>query len=455
MRTKKLLPFWLGILMLLATNQIKADSIERGGACATLGVTWNVFVRDSIAYIADRGIVTTVNIIDPYNPWVIDSINGGPPIGALGMCVFDTVAYCNLTGIGTRFITLNISKPDSLNLLGWCPCPGAMGNPTGIVLKDTIIYLATGQAGVMQINVADPSQPDTIKSFSSITVVDLALVDTLLYAVGGLEGLKILNIADPLNPILLGSVPIPQANRGIFVVDTFAYVTRYGDGYGALLVVNVSNPTAPQIVASADNLKGDPCDVWIQSHYAYVAVEDFWFPGSLSKKHTQISANNTFAERADEEGGLRIVDISNPLNPTLIASYDTPHDPRGLFAVDTLIFIADQESLQILRHVGSGIAEKGEKEHPVCRDFQVYPNPFFGSITIKYNLPKQENVTLDIFDVTGRRVRTIFHGQKGAGLHAMQWNATDQEGIEVSSGIYILRIRIGSEVLSRTVILAK
>jgi hypothetical protein len=273
--------------------------------------------------------------------------------------------------------------------------------------------------------------------------------------VGGLEGLKILNMADPLNPILLGSVPIPQANRGIFVVDTFAYVTRYGDGYGALIVVNVSNPTAPQIVASADNLKGDPCDVWIQSHYAYVAAEDFWFPGSLSKKHTQISANNTFAERADEEGGLRIVDISDPLNPTLIASYDTPQTPRGVFAVDTLIFIADQESLQILRHVGSGIAEKGEKEHPVCKDFQVHPNPFFGSITIKYNLPKSENVKIDVFDVTGRCIKTIFYGHKKAGKHSIQWNAINREGIRVSRGIYILRLRMDSEVLSRTIVLAK
>jgi hypothetical protein len=174
-KMKKMSIIFLGLLFI--SPLLRADSIVRVGACATPGVTWNVVVRDSIAYIADRGIVTTVNIIDPYNPWVIDSINGGPPIGALGICVQDTVAYCNLTGIGTRFITLNISKPDSLNLLGWCRLSaGGMGNPTGIVLKDTIIYLATGDAGVMQINVADPSQPDTIKSFSSITAVDLALV---------------------------------------------------------------------------------------------------------------------------------------------------------------------------------------------------------------------------------------------------------------------------------------
>lgn len=459
MRTIKILPIWWGILMVLATNQIKADSIVRVGACATPGVAWNVFVRDSIAYIADRDMVTTVNIINPYNPSVIDFINGGPPIAALGIYPFDTVAYCNLTGIGTRFITINISKPDSLSLLGWCSLSaGGMGNPTGIVLKDTIIYLATGNAGVMQINVSDPSQPDTIKSYSSIAALDLFLQDTLLFIVGGFS-FKVLNVADPLNPFLLGSVPLPSTNRGVFVVDTFAYVTRYSeystDPFGYLVVINVSDPTDPQIVATSDNLKGKPCDVWVQSHYAYVAAEDFWYPENLSKKETRSTGfNHSFGGRADEEGGLRIVNISDPLNPTLIASYDTPQDPRGVFAVDTLIFIADQESLQILRHVGSGVEEE-KKQHLIDFDINVHPNPFFESITIRYNLPKPENATLDIFDVTGRCVRTIFHGQKGAGAHSMQWNATDQEGIKVSSGIYILRLRIGSEVLSSTIILAK
>ena len=54
-------------------------------------------------------------------------------------------------------------------------------------------------------------------------------------------------------------------------------------------------------------------------------------------------------EAADEEGGLRIIDISNPLNPILIAGYDTSGDPGGIFSIDTLAFIADYDNLQILR----------------------------------------------------------------------------------------------------------
>lgn len=429
-----------------------ADSIVRVGACATHGVTWNIFVKDTFAYVVDRSSTTIINASIPSNPWVVGATS---EVRALGIIVNDTVAYANSIGLINRFEIASVSDPTSPYRLGFCYLSaGGMGNPTGIVLKDTIIYLATGNAGVMQINVSDPSQPDTIKSYSTIAALDLALQDTLLYVVGG-SGLKVLNMVDPLNPILLGSVPVPNTNRGVFVVDTFAYVTRYGDGYGALIVVNVSNPTTPQIVASADNLKGDPCDVWIQSHYAYVAAEDFWFPGSLSKKHMRnTSSNNSFAQRADEEGGLRIVDISDPLNPTLIASYDTPHDPRGVFAVDTLIFIADQESLQILSHVGSGV-EEDKKKNFIDFDIKVHPNPFLESITIKCSLPKPENVTLDIFDITGRCVRTIYYGHKEAGTHSVQWNATNQEGFKVSSGIYILRLRIDSEVLSRTVILAK
>ncbi len=73
------------------------------------------------------------------------------------------------------------------------------------------------------------------------------------------------------------------------------------------------------------------------------------------------------------------------------------------------------------------------------------PNPFARRTTINYSLPGPMHVRLAVYDVRGRRVRTLVDGSKGAGLQAEQWDGRDQRGIEVGSGVYFIRLDAGSE----------
>ena len=72
---------------------------------------------------------------------------------------------------------------------------------------------------------------------------------------------------------------------------------------------------------------------------------------------------------------------------------------------------------------------------------QNYPNPFNGSTTIQYNLEKSMSISLSIYNLLGQKVRTIHSGIKEAGIHQFFWNATDDSGRELGTGIYILRIQ--------------
>jgi hypothetical protein len=76
-----------------------------------------------------------------------------------------------------------------------------------------------------------------------------------------------------------------------------------------------------------------------------------------------------------------------------------------------------------------------------------YPNPFNPATTIKYALPEASNVTLEIYNVVGQVVRTLVADHQNAGRYVVQWDATNESGHSLSSGIYFYRLQAGGEFL--------
>ncbi|MBP1654857.1 MAG: Subtilisin-like serine protease, partial [Bacteroidetes bacterium] len=71
---------------------------------------------------------------------------------------------------------------------------------------------------------------------------------------------------------------------------------------------------------------------------------------------------------------------------------------------------------------------------------QNYPNPFNPETRIAYGLPSQSGVTLRIFDMLGREIRTLVNGIQSAGRHESTWDGTDAAGRNVASGVYLYRL---------------
>ncbi|MBM3288149.1 MAG: T9SS type A sorting domain-containing protein [Candidatus Eisenbacteria bacterium] len=71
------------------------------------------------------------------------------------------------------------------------------------------------------------------------------------------------------------------------------------------------------------------------------------------------------------------------------------------------------------------------------------PNPFNPVTTIRYDLPKSSAVNLSIYDVTGRRVRTLVEGTLTPGSRSATWDGRDAGGNEATSGVYFYRIEAG------------
>ncbi|MBN1561963.1 hypothetical protein EH223_12460, partial [candidate division KSB1 bacterium] len=80
---------------------------------------------------------------------------------------------------------------------------------------------------------------------------------------------------------------------------------------------------------------------------------------------------------------------------------------------------------------------------------QNFPNPFNPATTIKYSLTQPSRVVLTIFSLTGRHVRTLVDEKQSVGVHACLWDASDDHGAKVSSGIYLYRLQVLDSELGR------
>lgn len=83
------------------------------------------------------------------------------------------------------------------------------------------------------------------------------------------------------------------------------------------------------------------------------------------------------------------------------------------------------------------------------------PNPFNPATEIAYSLPDAAHVTIEIFDVSGRRVKCLVNGYVHAGVHRTMWNGLDEGNKPVASGIYFYHMKAGKWARARKMILIR
>jgi hypothetical protein len=87
--------------------------------------------------------------------------------------------------------------------------------------------------------------------------------------------------------------------------------------------------------------------------------------------------------------------------------------------------------------------------------YQNHPNPARGTTAIRFDLARPAAVTLAVYDVAGRRVRTLADTSYPAGASEITWDLTADDGRAAAPGVYIYRLTAGGENLARRIVLAK
>ena len=109
--------------------------------------------------------------------------------------------------------------------------------------------------------------------------------------------------------------------------------------------------------------------------------------------------------------------------------------------------------------VGGDVAGGGNLLPRAFALAQNYPNPFNPSTTIRYQIPENAHdgapVSLEVFDLRGRKVRTLVGEDQAPGYYAVQWNGRGDHGERLASGIYLYRLSAGTFQETRRMLLVK
>ncbi len=88
-------------------------------------------------------------------------------------------------------------------------------------------------------------------------------------------------------------------------------------------------------------------------------------------------------------------------------------------------------------------------------DLNNFPNPFNPSTTISFELAQPSNVSLNVYNVLGRKVATLVDDNLDAGAHVIEWDSRDVGGTTVASGIYFYQLQVEDEVVTKKMMIVK
>ena len=111
---------------------------------------------------------------------------------------------------------------------------------------------------------------------------------------------------------------------------------------------------------------------------------------------------------------------------------------------------------KVLEDAPTSIAdEKTEKPLTSFQLYDNYPNPFNSSTIINYDVLKSDKVILKVYNLFGKEIKTLVHGNQAPGFQSVTWDGTDHLGDKVSSGTYIYTLHVDDHVQTKKMLYLK
>jgi hypothetical protein len=284
-------------------------------------------------------------------------------------------------------------------------------------VSGTLAYVAASDSGLLVIDVSDSKNPTRVGGFdTAVWAWDVVVSGDLAYIADG-WGLVIVDVSGPGNPESVGDYQIGPWSYGVYVSGDYAYLGNSTDG---LRVLDVSDPENPVSVGLCDT-PGYAGGVVVDGYIAFVA---------------------------DSEYGMQVIDVSNPYNPYIIKTLDTP----GIANRVAIKSGGDVALTGVGKDPGTGIQETAIPLRYTM--YQNIPNPFNPTTTIRYDVPVTGGrVTVRIYDVSGRLVRTLVDRVETPGEKRVVWYGRNDRGNSVATGVYFYRMTAPGFTMTKKMVL--
>ena len=161
----------------------------------------------------------------------------------------------------------------------------------------------------------------------------------------------------------------------------------------------------------------------------------------------------------DTSGPVRVDDAFTAFNGNLDTTFQLNDTIEQLIGMHYYSYgnykILPRNDNDIIGHVSVGIEDELQQ---IARQFtleQNYPNPFNPVTRIEFNVPKTSQVKVVVYDILGRQVKLLYNSMAPAGNHTIRWDATNEAGSPLGSGIYFYQLRSENVSLTKKMILLK
>lgn len=481
-------------------------SITLEGSCSLPGYPNRVTVSGNYAFIAnsttDQGGINVADISDPSSPVLVTTYPGfqtyiagkGNAVGATGgtegCLILDIIdptqpveAFAwplagftyqvavdgNLGYTGSNgFRVFDLTDMANPVQIGYDPTPGSLA-----AIKDTLaVYIPKSMTANNPVNImdiSDPAQPEKVGQYMApVMTWDLALKGYYAFVACWWDGFRVIDFSNPENPVLKahefgwynGAEPGVDFCyvQALDIYGDYLYLADYQpfaeEDTKGLYVFDISDPENPQFISRYALLTSSAQDIRAWGNYVYVAdgnggmevinVSDPFLPYTagycnLPDGATGVDISWPFVFLSDYIlGGVQVVDASMPELPFVTAYYQ----PSGCFAMGVTV----EENYAI---IGDGVAgfqvydllTATDIVDPASKytfDLSIFPNPSRGLREISFSLEQPSWVTLRILDIKGRELQVLGRQMFGTGQHSFLFS-----DLLLPPGIFFLEMSTG------------
>ncbi|MFW9923227.1 MAG: hypothetical protein ACFFDW_08085 [Candidatus Thorarchaeota archaeon] len=349
--------YTLGLFVFDITNKTNPDLVLTYNDIPRLN---DIFIIDHYALVTefDENKLFVLDLSNPVEPMIVTSL-------AINSRIMNSVINGNYmylsTNDGLRIVDISdITHPSIIGTLLISSGGGFL------TFDDNFLFVCKGDEGLDIIDVTTKSNPQIIATYNELgMLVKAAIKDNIAYITNALSGLIFLDICDKYSPIKIGEWNIFGNTVDVHIVDDYLFLADYFNG---LRIFNISDLSNIQKTASVTPMYNSLIirsyynHIFVDENYVYFlsadgmvifSVEDKTNPYYVSNYTYSGTPNEIFVYEnytyvIDKNQGLKIINTTNIMDPTLVGSSDSATSQYDVIVEDDFAYICESWGLRIV-----------------------------------------------------------------------------------------------------------